>query len=415
MQGMRFLSDLRATNPDTELWWDSSPSLLPGWLKQFASASVFGSSMFYDARDPLHSLVRGSTTNPRLVADCISAQPDRWQTEVHRIIDQMPYASVQSIFWRLYKSVLSDGAASLLPLWEATDGKYGWVSAQVDPRDFNDSQRMYQQGIELSALAPNVMVKVPGSASGYETVEQLVASGISVNSTFSYTVPQLQACLRAIDSGLHRRKSQSRRWRSVITFMIGRFGSQGDLLDQAHTRGMDLGVTDVRWAEIAIFRKMLDVIASSGMPAKLLLSSIKADLNPRDGRLMCWHLEKTAGTPIVYTLTPMLLKNLIDGEYYPTDLFQPGNAMESVPADVFDRLMSLPYFASAYSTDGLDAPAFHHQGAFIATAAEACASVRRMHDFIARAFQARQWSRTSEGFPIHDRATPRLAAAGEVR
>ncbi len=408
MQEMRFLEDLRAGNLDTELWWDSSPSLLPGWLAQLPGQGAAGGTPFHDTRYPLQSLVGGATTNPRLVADCIQAQPDRWQAEAHRLIDEMPYAPLQSIYWRLYKSVLGDGAAVLRPLWEASDGRYGWVSAQVDPRDFHDSQRMVQQGVELSALGPNVMVKVPGSAAGYDAIEQLVTSGISVNGTFSYTLSQLRACLGAIESGLRRRRSEPARWRSVFTFMIGRFGSQGDLVDQAHTRGMDLAANDIRWAEIAMFRKMLATIDEAGVPVKLLLSSIKADPGTDDDRPVCWHLEKTAGTPVVYTLTPTLLRSLMAGRYELAGLDRAEAAQEPVPAGVLSRLMALPYFTNAYAPDGLDASAFHQQGAFIATAAEACASVRRMHDFIARAFQARQWRRAGENVPAREREAAQL-------
>ncbi|MFP3801897.1 transaldolase family protein [Paraburkholderia sp. SIMBA_027] len=298
------------------------------------------------------------------------------------------------MFWRLYKAVLADAALSLRGLWEVTDGKYGWVSAQVDPRDVLNSEHMYHQGLELASLGPNVMVKVPGTAAGYDAIEKLVENGISINSTFSYTVPQVRCCLRAIDAGLRRRRKEPARWRSVITYMIGRFGAQGDLIEQASARGLDFGLADVRWAEVLVFRNMLQEIADSGVPAKLLLSSIKADVNDNDGATTCWHLEKTAGTPVVYTLTPTLLKTLLDAKYclppkhVPMDLA----SIEDVPTDLYERLLSLPYFMSASRADGMSAEAFHHQGAFITTAAEACASIRRMHDFIARAFQARHWS-----------------------
>ncbi|MCC8395765.1 hypothetical protein LJ656_24580 [Paraburkholderia sp. MMS20-SJTR3] len=407
---MRFLSEIASYNSDAELWWDSSPAVFDSWTKAIRLSSKDISELF-NSREPLGSLFRGATTNPRLIADCITEQPAHWQTEVHRLIDETPYDSLQSIYWRLYKAVLRDAAARLRYLWESTDGKYGWVCAQVDPRDCLDGHRMYQQGLELAALGPNVMVKIPGSAAGYETVEQLVASGISINSTFSYTVPQVRCCLRAIEAGLQRRKSAPVRWRSVITFMIGRFGSQGDLLDQARARGIDLRLADVRWAEVAIFRKMLSEITNSGIPAKLLLSSIKADPGLTGDSVSCWHLEKTAGTPIAYTLTPTLLKSLIDANYTLPDVAKRGSMqeLETIPAALHARLMSLPYFASASTAEGMPAESFHHQGAFITTAAEACASVRRMHDFIAQGFQARHCHHPKPSLPPLARVPSPLA------
>lgn len=400
MKPTSFLEQIQQCCAEAEIWWDASPTRLLDWTREpgpnvvtkedrlFRETQV---RRFFNSEDVSQSLLRGVTTNPRLIAECIYRERDRWQSEVTRLINETPYADAETLYWRLYKRVIVSGARSLESMWRKSDGRYGWVCAQVDPRDTLDADRMYRQGRELAALAPNIMVKVPGSKDGYDAIEQLVAQGISINNTFSYTVPQLTECLRAIESGLRRAGRHGvdvSRWRSVITFMIGRFGAQGDLADQAKARDINLSTEDIRWAEIAVFKRLHETLAGSGVPAKLLLSSMKYDAARQTGIGSCWHLEKTAGSPTVYTFTPNLLDALLDAGDQIGPL-SPLAHSEPVPDDVLSRLMLLPYFAKAYAADGLDPMEFHHQGTFIATAAEACSSVRRMIDFVSHAFQIR--------------------------
>jgi len=75
--------------------------------------------------------------------------------------------------------------------WLSTDGRYGWVSAQLDPRYMFDAeamleQAMLEQAMQLASLAANVMVKVPGTVEGYVVIQQLVRRSISINNTLTY-------------------------------------------------------------------------------------------------------------------------------------------------------------------------------------------------------------------------------------
>lgn len=391
-----FLEQLQQSNENVEIWWDSSPTKLITWMEMFISNDMnYGKrrfrekqlSQFFNPNCTIKSLLRGVTTNPRLIAECMFEEYDKWHNEANRLSQELPKATAEIIYWQLYKSIISAGAKVLEKMWIESNGKYGWISAQVDPRYFLDADAMYQQGIELSQLNHNIMIKVPGSSAGYEVIERLVAHGISVNNTFSYTIPQLIECTRAIKEGLAKAENNNinlAKWRCVITYMIGRFGSQGDLMDQAKMRKIDLCNDDIRWAEIAIFKRFHEILHASGIPAKILLSSIKYDIDTKTGKKSCWHIEKTAGSPTIYTFTPSLLSSLLsDQEHYIH--FSNDAHQEAVPEQILKQLNLLPYFANAYSIDGICPNEFHHQGTFMATVAEACASVRRMIDFASNA------------------------------
>lgn len=54
-----------------------------------------------------------------------------------------------------------------------------------------------REGVELAALAPNVVVKVPVMTEGLAATKELAAKGIDVNMTLCFTVPQALMAARA--------------------------------------------------------------------------------------------------------------------------------------------------------------------------------------------------------------------------
>lgn len=391
------LERLQRASPDAEIWLDAPPSLFGPWAERMvagapaAKREIWRTQLgrLFDPGQPERSIVRGATTNPNLIALAILGEPERWGGIVNGLMDQHPEADAERIYWMMYQEAVRMAAEALLPLWSASGGKFGWVSGQLDPRWMFDTNRMVEYGLGLAARSPNVMVKIPGTVQGYRAVRLLASRGISINGTFSYTVPQFVAFIRAIEEGRAEADSAGldlSRWRAVVTHMIGRFGAQGDLADQAEHRGISLSLSDIRWAEIAILKRVQQLVSYSGTPVRMLLSSLKVDPPVPGGPGPCWHLEKTAGSGIVYTCRLDFIAALMEAEdrFGP---FDPASREESPPPDVLDRLLRLPYFERAYDPDGLSPEEFAHHGAFVATSNEAARSARRMVDFVARHFQ----------------------------
>lgn len=393
VQGYSFLKDLQENSIGAEIWWDSSPTLLRSWIDQFTKQVNNKKESkqreefladFFDPIDPSKSLIQGVTTNPNLITNCVLLDKDLWKNDFRTIKKAEGITDSKILYWSLYKHVIATGAKIFKEMWVKSQGKYGWVCAQVDPRTTLNSDQIFMQGQELSALGPNIMVKVPGSVAGYDSIERLIACGISINNTFSYTVPQLTKCIDAIRRGLERANKNSvdiSRWRCVITFMIGRFGRQGNLVEQAKKRSINLTTEDIRWAEIAIFKRFCEVLSISGVPAKILLSSIECDLNPNTGKASCWHIEKTLGSHTIYTFKPQLLESLCSLQ---KTMQKPNFSAhdEPVPAELMNQLMEIPYFNDSYSIDKICPNQFHHLDPFIATYAESYESVRKMTNFI---------------------------------
>ncbi len=60
-----------------------------------------------------------------------------------------------------------------------------------------DRDEIVREGVELAALAPNVVVKVPVMSEGLAATKVLASKGIDVNMTLCFTVPQALLAARA--------------------------------------------------------------------------------------------------------------------------------------------------------------------------------------------------------------------------
>jgi len=391
------LERLQEANMDAEIWWDSSPLVYRNWAKGVVKGAPMEKrevwraqlNRLFDPDHPGETLFRGVTTNPPLSLDAIKDNPDFWADLVRALMRENPDKGVEEIFWMTYKEVVKRGAELFLPLWEKSEHRYGYLSGQVDPRDVYDADRMFAQALELADLSPNVMVKCPGSREGYGLIERLTARGIATNNTLAFTVPQFVSCMEAVQRGLEQAQRDGvnmYRWRSVITHMSARYGTLGDLKTQAEARGIDLTEADIRWAELAIFKRGYRILREKGYPNKMLMCSMRLSPPTSDGTVASWHIEKIAGGDVVYTCPPKYIGELfqVEDKIRP---FDPEAIYEEPPKAVMDKLMRLPYFVMSYEPGGMTKEEFNRHGALVATAAEFSKATRGTVDFVAQQFQ----------------------------
>jgi len=380
---------LQASNPEAEIWWDSSPLVFSKFRNRFLKrassteeAALWRDQLdrFFDPERPTEGLVRGVTTNPSLIASWIQSAPEEWLPVITDAISRQHRPSVEMTYRLVYQTAIARAADAMFPLWSKSEGKHGWVSGQTDPRIMFDEDAMLEQALGIARLAPNVMLKIPGTQAGYRVIEELTARGISTNSTLSYTVPQFLACIQAVERGLAKAYTSgldTRRWRSVITHMIGRFGTMNDLHGEAEARGLPLAESDVRWAEIAILKRADALIRENGYPCKMLLSSLKTDEKAMSGSHLSMHLEQTAGANIAYTCKPDFVADVISSQSRWRDC-GPDGIDSAVPDAVMDRLMQLPSFRQSYEPDGLSPLEFASTGAFLGTFMEVNQNIRQL-------------------------------------
>ena len=389
------LEQLAATNPDCEIWWDSSPLIFPSWRAETLAKAPEGKlaewtaqlDRFYDAEAIAQNGTmgfRGVTTNPPLSLQAIKLDPQMWAKEILAIAQKNPGLDYEGVYWAMYLDLVKKGAEAIRPVWEQSGGKYGWLSGQVDPRFVRDGEKMLQQGLDIVAQGPNVMLKLPGSQEGYQVMEEVTARGISTNNTTSFTVPQYMRCMSAISAGLFRARAAGvdlSRWRSVITHMSARLGELSDWRTEAKARGIELTLPEIRDGEEAVLKRAYHYGKSVGHPSKMLQCSMRVEKDERTGRTCSRHIQDFAGSDMVYTCPPGYIAQLMQvaAELEPFD----PHAIDRAPNKAsIEKLMKLPSFRQAYEFDGMRPDQFAHYGSFKATETEFAAATRQTVDFV---------------------------------
>ncbi len=197
-----------------------------------ASLVQSGTKLYLDSIDP--QLVQqnlawgavGATSNPIIISGLIRS--GRFQAAIQQRIDQGPddHAKCRDVTDELVR----DAQKAFHPVWERTTGNAGWVSFELDPLledpavDLPHAQRV-EQYIELgrkwAAGHDNRMIKVPATPAGLDALEELTASGVTLNVTLIFSMRQYIAARDAVLRGAKRRKSMDQ-FKSVYSIFVSR-------------------------------------------------------------------------------------------------------------------------------------------------------------------------------------------------
>ena len=126
-----------------------------------------------------------------------------------------------------------NAADILRPVYDATDGRDGWVSIEVDPRLAHNTKATVVEAKQLAWLVdrPNVLIKIPASKAGIPAITEVVAQGISVNVTLIFSLERYREVMNAYLVGLEKAQVAGRdlsKIHSVASFFVSRMDSEID-------------------------------------------------------------------------------------------------------------------------------------------------------------------------------------------
>jgi len=174
--------------------------------------------------------LRGMTSNPTIFEQAIArgeAYSDAlrplaqagWSAE--RIVDHLMLEDVRA-------------AADLFrPVYEASQGADGFVSLEVHPQLADDTEATLVETRRLwTALnRPNVMIKIPATASGIPAIRRAIAEGINVNITLIFSLTRYAEVIEAYLLGLEERVGRGAavdHVASVASFFVSRVDTAVD-------------------------------------------------------------------------------------------------------------------------------------------------------------------------------------------
>ncbi len=325
-----FLDDLRQGHQEFEVWADGHPAMFAAWCREKPARERLNPAQE-------NTILTGVTTNPRLLTQAIQSTPylqeRAWAKSKKK--DTSPQC-----FARLLRDESIRSATKIMRFqFEASKGRYGWVSAQVNPHQAYNADAMIREGEELASLAPNIMVKLPATSAGFVALENLTAKNIATNTTLSTTASQAQAALRALERGEGRRKGGGS-WRCVLTFMAGRLGAT---LSRAHPTEID--AQDARKIELLALETQHNLVHKANSHCKLLVCSLRADTVDRALGTESAHLAAALGRPWVLTCPTPFMERVLRFTMSPIPLV--------LSEEDRARLCKLPMVQAAFDPNAL--------------------------------------------------------------
>ena len=183
--------------------------------------------------------LRGVTSNPAIFQKAIADTGEYDDQVAHLARGGLDAGAI-------YESLVVDdigrAADVFRPQWDESDGRYGWVSLEVDPHLAQDTDGTIAEAKHLFARVdrPNVFIKVPGTAAGVPAIEKLLTIGIPINVTLLFGLAGYrevaEAHLRAMEARV--RAGERPNVASVASFFLSRIDVAVDpLLDDVASRG----------------------------------------------------------------------------------------------------------------------------------------------------------------------------------
>ena len=295
-----------------------------------------------------HALRRGAvlvTTNPPLIDVARKSNPEMWNPVRDRLKAENPMMKTEKLCSLMTMQVVLENCREIRPIYDATLGKYGYVSLQVNPKNYTDSQGMideaeslYVQLKEELGGIPNVVFKVPATKAGIEVVERLTAQGIGVNVTVNFTVSQELVFAEAIEKGNAKT--------SFLTLMSGRLDDP--IRDELLKAGIEDAVEVSKWGGIAVGRRVYDLVYRQKDFKKsfLLQASLRGP----------WHIDELV-TDEEHTVFITVFPDKAQ-EYDKVSRDIRPRISEDIPAEMLRKLYKSKIFTQAYEPNGLSTDDF---------------------------------------------------------
>jgi transaldolase len=171
--------------------------------------------------------VVGATSNPSIFQKAMTAG-DAYDEQFATLLGEG--RTVEDAFWEMAITDLEASLARFRPVYDRTEGVDGFVSIEVAPSLAHDTAGTVAAATWLHERIdePNLHVKIPGTAEGVPAIEQVIASGRSVNVTLLFSVRRYEEVIDAYLSGLEAHDGPLDGIASVASFFVSRVDTEVD-------------------------------------------------------------------------------------------------------------------------------------------------------------------------------------------
>ncbi|MCL2163922.1 MAG: transaldolase family protein [Oscillospiraceae bacterium] len=186
-----------------------------------------------------------------------------------------------------------------MPRFIASNGKYGYVTLQDDPRFDDDTEhiiRGIEEGIKLS---PNYMAKIPVIKGGIEAIEYCVERDVPICATEVFAINQAVHICEKYSAASRRTGNHPAFY---VTHISGIFDEYLAKLVKAN--GLDISEEIIKEAGISIAKKQFRIFKEKGYNFTILGGGARG----------AHHFTGLVGGPHI-TINWSTAKELLDGDY----------------------------------------------------------------------------------------------------
>lgn len=258
--------------------------------------------------------LRGMTSNPSIFEKAIGSAGD-YDGQIRELA--AAGLDTKAIYEELAVSDIASACDLFADLYDASDGRDGYVSLEVSPHLANDEEATVSEAKRLSAAVgrPNVMIKVPATEAGVRALRRLIGSGININVTLMFSMKHYQAVAEAYIAGLtdyRQGGGEPKQIASVASFFVSRVDTAVDKLlaqrDDGRARDL-LGRTAVANSKVvyqqykSLFQgQKFQSLRQTGGRAQRLLWASTSTKNPAYPDTL--YVDELIGPDTVNTMPP---------------------------------------------------------------------------------------------------------------
>jgi transaldolase len=205
----------------------------------------------------------GVTSNPTIFEQALAS--GSWYDEQLRDAAER-HGDAKEIFLELAVEDVRRACDVLRPVFDATGGRDGYVSLEVDPELAYDRDATYEEALRLHELVEraNLLVKIPATIPGLGAIQDCIAAGKSINVTLVFSLERYAAVAEAYVRGIERLVESGgdpARVASVASFFVSRVDTETDRrLEELGRRDLQ-GRLAVANAKLA-YQHYLEVVGS---------------------------------------------------------------------------------------------------------------------------------------------------------
>ena len=262
----------------------------------------------------------GVTSNPTIFQKAIS-ESSLYDEQLEKLSGSED--DPKEIFLELAREDIQDACELLMPVFERTNRLDGYVSLEVSPDLAYDTPATVEEAAHLHKLVgrPNLMVKIPATLPGLAAIEEMIASGHSINVTLIFSLSRYRAVAGAYIRGLQRLVAAGgdpTEVASVASFFVSRVDSETDRqLDEVGDHDELKGKLAIANAKLAYaaFKEIFsgedwEFLESKGATKQRPLWASTSAKNPEYGDVV--YVEELAGPDTVNTMPTSTLDAFMD-------------------------------------------------------------------------------------------------------